>query len=226
MKQPRENNGRFGFKVVRDPAKPLRSIGYIRVSTEEQALKGISLEAQEYQIRGHCTLHSQSAGERTLDLIDVLSDKGKSAKSITNRPSLQKIMSMAENGEIDAVIVWRMDRIFRNLQDQINTISKWRDCGVRLIATDDMFDTHKASGRLFMNIKGAISQFESEQTGERVKLVKARKLDKLEYGGGAPPMGWQISKTKNAAGKRMLEPNVYEIEILSVIEHLRTKVTA
>jgi DNA invertase Pin-like site-specific DNA recombinase len=223
MLQPRSKNGKWLSIPQRDPAIPLRAIGYVRVSTEEQSRHGLSLEAQRHQIKGHCTLHSKSPGERTLELLDILADEGKRASSLRNRPALQRIIKMAREGEIDCVVVWRMDRLFRNLQDQLDTISRWKDQGVRLISTSDMFDTSTAAGRLFMSIKGAIAQFESEQTGERVRLVKHHKLERLEYGGGGAPLGWQIAEKFGPNGKKMLEPCIGELEVLEVIERLNNQ---
>ncbi len=73
---------------------PRKTLGYCRVSTEEQAREGVSLEAQEEQIRRYCDLYS-------LELVEVLRDEGVSGKSM-ERPGMVELMSHVEAGEVQA----------------------------------------------------------------------------------------------------------------------------
>jgi len=78
----------------------MRTIGYVRVSTDRQADQGVSLEAQEAKIRAMATVQSA-------DLIDVIADGGESAKSL-NRPGLQRLLSLVTEGTVQAVIVAKL----------------------------------------------------------------------------------------------------------------------
>jgi DNA invertase Pin-like site-specific DNA recombinase len=87
----------------------MRTIGYVRVSTDRQADKGVSLEAQEAKIRAMATVQNA-------DLLDVIVDGGESAKSL-NRPGLQKLLGMVNKGEVQAIIIAKLDRLTRSVKD-------------------------------------------------------------------------------------------------------------
>ena len=90
-------------------AVTMLTIGYVRVSTDRQAEKGVSLEAQEAKIRAMATVQGA-------DLAEVIVDGGESAKSL-NRPGLQKLMAMVHAGKVQAVIVAKLDRLTRSVKD-------------------------------------------------------------------------------------------------------------
>ena len=86
-----------------------RTVGYIRVSTEEQSQEGISLENQEAKIKTYVDLNG-------LDLIDVIRDPGVSGKNLT-RAGIQSLIELCENKEIDHLIVYKLDRLTRKTRD-------------------------------------------------------------------------------------------------------------
>src|SRR5580704_17367345 len=87
----------------------MKAIGYVRVSTDRQAEQGVSLEAQEAKIRAMATVQSA-------ELIDVIVDGGEAAKSLY-RPGLQRLLAMINTGQVEAVIVAKLDRLTRSVQD-------------------------------------------------------------------------------------------------------------
>jgi len=81
----------------------MNTIGYIRVSTDEQSRNGVSLDAQRAKIEAYCSL-------KDMELLEVIQDRGISAKNL-NRPGMQRILSMAESKQIDAIVCWKLDMI-------------------------------------------------------------------------------------------------------------------
>src|SRR3990167_10714945 len=87
-----------------------KAIAYVRVSSEEQ-LKGISLETQEEQIKKYCEIHN-------IKILKMYREEGRSATT-TNRPQYQKMIKELETIKPNIIIVWRLDRIFRNTKDAL-----------------------------------------------------------------------------------------------------------
>ena len=85
------------------------AIGYVRVSTQEQATEGVSLDAQRDRIRAYCNFHA-------IKLIDIKSDEGISGGTLT-RPGLQAALEMIRRGRGNTLIVAKLDRLSRSLKD-------------------------------------------------------------------------------------------------------------
>lgn len=133
---------------------------YIRVSTDDQATEGYSIEAQKRNL-------TKYAIDNNLDIHDYYVDDGYSAKDL-NRPKLQEMMKDVESKKIDTVCVWALDRLTRDVVDMwtlLNTFSKY---GVKFLSMSDSTSTSTASGRLELNVKGIFAQYERERIGERV----------------------------------------------------------
>jgi DNA invertase Pin-like site-specific DNA recombinase len=139
----------------------MRTIGYVRVSTGRQADQGVSLEAQEAKIRAMATVQSA-------DRIDVIVDGGESAKSL-NRPGLQKLLTMVNEGKVQAVIVAKPDRLTRSVKDLCGLLQLFEKRKVALISVAESLDTGSADGRLVITITAAVSQWEREAIGERTR---------------------------------------------------------
>jgi site-specific DNA recombinase len=87
------------------------NVAYCRVSTEEQAAEGFSIEGQAEKLRTYAKLHD-------LGPVTVIEDPGRSGKDL-DRPGLQQVLAMVEQGHVTNVLVWRLDRMSRNLGDLI-----------------------------------------------------------------------------------------------------------
>jgi site-specific DNA recombinase len=116
----------------------MKTVGYARVSTDKQAERGISLEAQEAKIRAMATVQGA-------ELIEVIVDGGESAKSL-NRPGLQKLMALANSGRVQAVIVAKLDRLTRSVKDLCGLLDLFENRKVALISVAEALDTGSAAG--------------------------------------------------------------------------------
>ena len=144
--------------------KIIRAALYIRVSTDEQAKHGYSIESQKARLRDWCKEHQYQ-------VVDVYADEGKSARTkISNRKELLRLLNDAENGLIDRIIIWRLDRWFRNVADYYRIQDKLDKYCVDWECTDEEFNTSTSNGRLYLNIKLSIAQNESDQTSDRIKF--------------------------------------------------------
>ena len=135
------------------------AIGYIRVSTRDQAESGASLEAQRSKVEAYAVLHD-------LELVEVIEDAGYSAKSL-DRPGMTKLLRFIRGRKITTVVVAKLDRITRSVRDLGELIELFQRSGVEFASVADHIDTSTASGRLVLNVMGSVSQWEREAIGER-----------------------------------------------------------
>jgi len=129
----------------------MKAIGYVRVSIQEQAREGMSLEAQEDKIRKYAGLHN-------LSLIEVVRDEGKSGKDL-NREGIQKVIALCEKRKVDHLIVYKMDRLARKTLDLLILIERiFKPNKVQLHSIIERVDTSTAQGKFFLTIIGAMPQ--------------------------------------------------------------------
>jgi DNA invertase Pin-like site-specific DNA recombinase len=185
----------------------MRTIGYVRVSTDRQAEKGVSLEAQEAKIRAMATVQGA-------ELLDVIVDGGESAKSL-NRPGLQMLMALVNAGKVDGVIVAKLDRLTRSVKDLCGLLELFEKRKVALVSVAESLDTGSAAGRLVITIMGAVSQWEREAIGERTRDALRHKRAQ-GYRSGNLPFGYHL-----AADGRTLEPDATEQKAMTEIRKLR-----
>src|SRR5580704_18103027 len=99
----------------------MKTVGYVRVSTDKQADHGVSLEAQAEKIRAMAVVHGTQ-------LIDILVDGGESAKSL-NRPAMTRLLALVDAGEIEAVIIAKLDRLTRSVKDLCTLLERFSKRG-------------------------------------------------------------------------------------------------
>ncbi len=143
-------------------SKPLGAI-YIRVSTEEQAKKGVSLSAQEEALKNY-------AAALGYDVLKVYKDEGKSGKDIKGRPEMSQMLEDAQAHKFQAIFIYKLDRFSRSLRDLIETIEKLKEWGIDFISLQDKIETTSASGKLMFHIISAFAEFERNVTSERTKF--------------------------------------------------------
>ncbi len=148
---------------------------YVRVSTEDQAREGYSLDAQERRLRSYCSLRSG------WEITETYRDEGFSGRSI-HRPEYGRMMSEIDRWDI--ILVMKMDRIHRNSVNFTEMMDHLRKNGKDFYSMMEKFDTTTAMGRFVMDIMQRMAQLESEQIGERVKFAME---EKAKSGDG--PMG-------------------------------------
>jgi DNA invertase Pin-like site-specific DNA recombinase len=158
----------------------MRTIGYVRVSTDRQADKGVSLEAQEVKIRAMAVV-------RNGELEEVIVDGGESAKDL-NRPGVKRLLALVDAGKVDAVIVAKLDRLTRSVKDLCGLLELFEKREVALISVAESLDTGSAAGRLVITIMGAVSQWEREAIGKRTrdalqhKRSQGRRVGNIAFG--------------------------------------------
>jgi site-specific DNA recombinase len=188
---------------------PMRTIGYVRVSTERQADHGVSLDAQEAKIRAMAIVQGA-------ELTEVIVDGGESAKSL-NRPDLQRLLAAVQGGDTQAVIVAKLDRLTRSVKDLCGLPELFEKRKVALISVAESLDTGSAAGRLVITIMGAVSQWEREAIGERTgdaprhKRAQGQRVGNVEFG------------FRLAGDGRHLEPDPIEQSALAEIRALRAQ---
>lgn len=163
-----------------------RAALYIRVSTEEQAMHGLSLSAQ----RETLVKYTEDNGLR---LTGIYADEGITArKKYRNRTEFMRMLKDVQSGKIDVILFIKLDRWFRNIADYYEVQKILDDHNVHWIATEEDFDTTTANGRLHLNIKLSIAQDESDRTSERIKFVFDSKVKRGEVVSGKVPLGYKI----------------------------------
>lgn len=134
---------------------------YCRVSTDEQAREGISLQEQQERLRAYC----RAMGIR--GEIRLFVDDGYSAKSM-ERPELKRLLEIVKAGAVSKIMVTKLDRMSRKLLDLLNLIDLLHEYGVSFASISESFDTHTPAGRLTLQVLGAVAEFERERIRERV----------------------------------------------------------
>ena len=177
-----------------------KAVIYVRVSTEEQAKHGYSLEAQEQ----NCTNFASNEYE----IVKLFADEGKSAKD-TNRQGLKnlKLFLKKNKNNIDAIIVWRIDRFCRNNTDYHSELNPFiLKYGVNLLsATEPFINRNDATSKYMRNTLVNNSELEREIIGERTKagLHQAMKQGKWV---NLAPIGYINDPEPNAETKKSLIP--------------------
>ncbi|MEN0072113.1 MAG: recombinase family protein, partial [Propionicimonas sp.] len=159
------------------------TVAYCRVSTEEQAAEGFSVRGQAEKLKTYAELHD-------LGDVMVITDPGLSGKNL-ERPGLQRLLAMVEDGHVAHVLTWRLDRLSRNLQDLILLADKFGQHGVALHSFSERIDLSSATGRMFYNILGSFAQFYREQLAENVRMGMAQGARQGRWM-NRPPTGYDL----------------------------------
>jgi DNA invertase Pin-like site-specific DNA recombinase len=144
----------------------MKAIGYIRVSTQEQAQSGLGLEAQAIAIRAE-------ADRRGWDL-EIIADEGESGSKV-DRPGLLIAKDKLARGEVQALIVAKQDRLMRSSLGWAQIVSQSKEQKWSLICLDLNLDTASPMGECMGSILAAVAQFELEQIRKRTKDALAVK---------------------------------------------------
>jgi DNA invertase Pin-like site-specific DNA recombinase len=143
-------------------------VGYIRVSTEEQADSGAGLIAQRTAI-------AAEAGRRAWTLVDVFEDAGASGKSIAGRPGLELALAAVEGGGANGLVVAKLDRLSRSLLDFAQLMERSQRKRWALVALDLGVDTSTPAGEMMASVLAVFAQFERRLIGQRTKDALAVK---------------------------------------------------
>jgi len=167
-----------------------RAALYIRVSTEEQVLHGLSIDAQTEALDAW-------AQANHIEVVGHYIDAGISArKPAAKRPELQRLLRNVQAGKVDLIAFTKLDRWFRNVAEyhKVQEILEKYNVGWQTIHED--YETSTASGRFKVNIMLAAAEDEADRTSERIKAVFSNKREKNQPLGGLAPYGYRWENKK------------------------------
>lgn len=191
-----------------------RVIAYVRVSTEGQADGGVSLDAQRAKVTAYASLYD-------LELVGVIEDAGESAKSL-NRPGLTRALAMLDAGEVDGLLVAKLDRLTRSVRDLGTLLDRGFRDRFALLSVAEQVDTRSAAGRLVLNVLCSVAEWERETIGERTREALAHlKSEGARLGGEA--LGWRRSEERDEAGRRIVVEARDEAQTVRRILELRAQ---
>ena len=168
------------------------TIVYCRVSTDKQADRGVSLDAQRAKAKAYAELYD-------LDIVEVIVDAGYSAKTLV-RPGLERALNLLKTGKAEALLVVKLDRLTRSVADLGRLVERYFAPGkAALLSVGEQIDTRSAGGRLVLNVLASVSQWEREAIGERTSAALQHKAAQGEYTGGDTPYGYRLA----ADGERL-----------------------
>ena len=163
----------------------MKAIGYVRCSTHEQADSGLGLDAQAQRIRAYC-------GMKGLGLTEIVTDAGVSGgKPLAKRAGGLQLLEAIRSRKADAVVMLKLDRMFRNAGDCLATVERWERKNIALHVVDlggNAIDTTSAAGRFMLVVLAGAAEMERNLTRERtrsamaVKRANGQRIGTVPYG--------------------------------------------
>ena len=191
------------------------AIGYVRVSTQEQATDGVSLGAQRDRLRLYCKTNG-------IKLIDIVADEGISGSTL-ERPGLQTALRMIKRGRANTLLVAKLDRLSRSVRDICMLIDDYfSDERYHLLSVCGMVNTHNAAGRMLLLNLANYNQFEREVISERTRDALQHMM-KQGVRLGPAPYGYEFSHNTDGNGRRLLVPLADEQLVLRKIRDMRAE---
>lgn len=151
---------------------------YVRVSTEEQAEHGYSIDAQLNTLRDYCRLYNK-------EVFHEYVDRGISGKEMTRREQLQRLLKDAEQGLFQEVIVWKFNRMSRKNKDLLEIVDWLEKHNVHFRSFSENFDTSTPMGRFALQMMGAVGELERNTIVENVKLGMKQRAREGFFNGGS-----------------------------------------
>jgi site-specific DNA recombinase len=168
-------------------ANIINAIGYVRVSTEEQAREGVSITAQEERITALATA-------KGWNLVKIIRDAGYSGKNL-NRPGAESLIAICRKAEVDVVIVFKVDRLTRKQKDLWYLLEDvFYKNQVGFVSVTEAFDSTTAAGTAFLGMIGVFAQLERDLVSERTREALIHKKTNGEWV-GRKPTGFKISES-------------------------------
>ena len=161
----------------------MRAATYARVSTQEQADPGTSLDTQRDRTRAYVDAQGW-------ELVAEYVDEGVSGAA-DRRPDLDRLMGECRDGNVDVIVVAKLDRFTRSSRHLANAMAELEDLGVGFASLAESVDSTTASGRMFRTLLGAFAEFERERITERMMEGHRRIIEAGGWTGGPPPFGYR-----------------------------------
>jgi site-specific DNA recombinase len=162
----------------------MRAVNYGRVSTDEQAKEGYSIDSQG----DYCLKFIQS---QDWELFDSYVDDGYSAKDL-NRPAMRRLIKDAKARKFEVVVFYKLDRLVRSVSDLDKLLKIFDANSIAIRSVTEPFDTTTAIGRFLITLVAAIAQWERETISERVVVNMTKKATLGERNGGRAPFGYRL----------------------------------
>ena len=173
--------------------RKLRCAVYTRKSSEEGLEQAFnSLHAQ----REACEAYTASQRSEGWVLVRDQYDDGGISGGTLDRPALQRLLADIEDGLVNVVVVYKIDRLSRSLADFAKLVEVFDRTGVTFVSVTQSFNTTTSMGRLTLNILLSFAQFEREVVAERVRDKIAASKRKGMWMGGVPPLGYRVQDRK------------------------------
>lgn len=176
---------------------------YIRVSTDEQAKEGFSIDNQKRA----CVEYAQMYGYH---IKRIFVDDGKSART-TDRPAFQELLQAIKEYTVDAVIIYKIDRFARNVGDFANIRKEFKNLGVKLLSVSENGDVTEG---LIGNIFASVAEWESDVNGQRTRDALMQKF-REGWQPTPPPIGYR--SVGGERERKTCEPDPY---VASIIKEL------
>jgi len=180
--------------------KPKKLVGYCRVSTDNQKEEG-TIEIQENSLKKY-------ADKNGYELVKIFEDNGISGGSeLENRPGLAELFSYTENNkEIEGVLIFKLDRLARDLYIQEHLIKKLEGLNKKLISIEEPhLDSNDPIRKAFRQFMGIISELEKAFITMRLSGGRINKAQKGGYAGGATALGYKTKNKKLIIDKEQAE---------------------
>jgi|SRR5579872_8607 len=155
-----------------------KTVALIRVSTEDQAREGVSLDAQRQRIDAYAI-----ATGRVID--EYVVEAGESGKTL-KRPGMMKILREVKVGSVGTLVILKLDRVTRSVKDLLHLIEVFTKADADLISVSESLDTSSAAGRMVVQILGVMAEFERAQLAERTSFALGHKRHNRRVYGKAP----------------------------------------
>lgn len=194
----------------------MRAVGYIRVSTDEQAANGTSIESQGRRITEWCERHD-------VTLAVVYIDPGLSGKRADNRPGLQGALEwLREHKERrkrnTALVVYSLSRLARSVKDAINIVEQIEKANADFVSLTESLNTSTAMGKLFFHITAMLAELERNLISERTRCAMHTKRIRNERISGRLPYGYDLGPD----GMTLVE-NTCEQIMLTLMQDMRNQ---
>jgi DNA invertase Pin-like site-specific DNA recombinase len=184
---------RKGAGTKTSDSRAIRCAIYTRKSSEEGLEQDFnSLDAQ----RDACEAFIRSQRHEGWVCLSEMYDDGGISGATLERPALQRLLVEIEAGRVDTVVVYKVDRLTRSLNDFARIVEVFDRRGVSFVAVTQQFNTTSSMGRLTLNMLLSFAQFEREVTGERIRDKIAASKRRGLWMGGLPPLGYDARDRK------------------------------
>lgn len=206
----------------RDHASDLRLGAYLRVSSDDQAVHGLSIDAQRERICAH-------AKARGYSVVVVEADEAISGRvAPEKRPALSRLLRLIQAGELDGVVFVRFDRLTRSVSDLLHLAKRAEQEGFHLVSVTEQLDTSSATGHFVLTMFGALAEMERRLIAERTRHGMQQVAREGRAGSRFLPFGFRVegepdaTEVRAGSDRRVVEHEA-EMRLLRRMRELRAE---